>query len=229
MTHPLAQFAANITQARDVLGLAAAVDAQTTGALNTNELLRAALVASVSALDHYVHEVVREGMIAIADGARPTTGAFRRFSVSVDAATRASQGTAPRVWMDEEVRRSHGHLSFQQPSKIADAVRLVWDGQLWPSVATALSSNAADEKRKIQLIVSRRNRIVHEADRDPTPPNDRWPITLQDVESAISTISATVGAIDCIIALPPARVLSADSRTGDFHVTAGTPVELRHA
>ena len=199
MSGPLVQFNANLRQARDVLGLAVTIDVQTSGVIITNDLLRASLVAGVSALDHYVHEIVRELMIEIADGNRPSTEAFRRFPTTTDVTMRAAQALSARRWMDEAVRHQHGHLAFQHPDKIADAIRLVWDGELWPTVATSLGKDAGSMKRQIKLIVGRRNRIVHETDRDPTPPHDRWAINRSDVEQSLSTIESIVSTIDRIL------------------------------
>ena len=199
MSRPLAQFQNNLSHAHHVLGLATAIDAQTSGAIDTDDLLRSALVSGVSALDHYVHEIVRKLMIEIADGKREPTEAYWRFSVSVRVMMYAANGVPASHCMDEAVRREHGHLAFQQPDKIADAIRLVWTGKLWPQVATSLGTDAMSLKRKIKLIVGRRNRIVHEADCDPSCPISRWPITATDAKRALSTIEETVLAIDKIL------------------------------
>lgn len=199
MSAPLTQFNANIGHVRDLVGLAIAVDSATTSALDTSDILRASLVAAVSALDHYIHEIVRDLMIETANGLRPATDAFRRFSISADAALRASQGTPASVWMDEEVRRQHGHLAFQHPDKIADAIRLVYSQPLWPAVSGLLSAVSADPRQDLLLVVQRRNRIAHEADLDPTPPHTRWPISSRDVEGAIGLIEGIVGGLDGLL------------------------------
>jgi hypothetical protein len=199
MSRALAQFELNLDQARDLVGLAVAIDANTSDVLDTSDVLRSAIVATVSALDHYVHEVVRELMVATAVGQRPATDAFRRFEVSTDAALAAARGDPPQKWMDEEVRRQHGHLSFQQPEKVADAIRLVWDKPLWPTLASVLGKPAQALKAELQVVVTRRNQIAHEADRDPTPPNERWPICSSDVASAIRLIHSIVTTLDAAL------------------------------
>ncbi len=196
MTAARSQFDSNVAQARDLVGLAVAIDAATTAALDTSDLLRFALVSSVSALDHYVHEVVRELMVETAMGLRAPTDAFGRFNISTEAALRAASGDPPTTWMDEEIRRQHGHLSFQHPDKIADAIRLIWDQALWNTIAPSLGKTPADLKQELLLVVTRRNQIAHEADSDPTPPHERWPILSPDVESAIGVIESVVAALD---------------------------------
>ena len=196
MTAARSQFESNAAQARDLVGLAVAIDAATTAALDTSDLLRFALVSAVSALDHYVHEAVRELMVDTAAGLRPPTDTFGRFNISTDAALRAAGGDPPTLWMDEEVRRQHGHLSFQHPDRIADAIRLIWDQPLWNTISTSLSKAPADLKQELLLVVTRRNQIAHEADRDPTPPHVRWAISSSDVEAAIALIESVVVALD---------------------------------
>lgn len=196
MTAALAQFDANIAQARDMVGLSIAIDSATTEALDASDLLRFALVAAVSALDHYVHEVVREIMVQTAAGSRPPTDAFNRFEVSAEATLRAASGVGPVMWMNEEVRRQHGHLSFQHPDKIADAIRLIWDQPLWNTIAPMVGKRGNDLKQELLLVVTRRNQIAHEADRDPTPPHGRWPITVPDVQGALKLTESTVHALD---------------------------------
>ena len=70
--------------------------------------------------------------------------------------------------------------SFQQPDKIADAIRLFSDVKLWQQVALELAIPEQDVKARLKLIVDRRNKIAHEADVDPSFPNMRWPITESD-------------------------------------------------
>lgn len=199
MTAARSQFEANVAQARDLVGLAVAIDVATTAALDTTDLLRYALVSAVGALDHYVHEVVRELMIETALGLRAPTDAFGRFNISTNAALRAAGGDPPTMWMDEEVRRQHGHLSFQHPDKIADAIRLIWEKPLWNTISPSLGKAPADLKQELLLVVTRRNQIAHEADRDPTPPHARWPILTSDVEAAIAFIESVVIALDASI------------------------------
>lgn len=199
MTAAVGHFEDNLGRARDLVGLSIAVGASTTEALDTDDLLRSALVAGVSALDHYVHEVVRELMVETALGSRPPTDAFRRFPVSLESALAAAGGRPAPDWMDEEIRRQHGHLSFQHPDKIADAVRLVWDQPLWQTVAAQLGLDSKVLKQQLLLAVQRRNQIAHEADRDPTPPHPRWPIHASDVGDALDLVESIVRALDAVI------------------------------
>lgn len=183
---------------RSLGGLYEALSRLTTPVVDTTDILRAQIVLTVSALDHYVHEITRIGMLDVINGSRMTTNAFRRFQVSIEAALTGLTGSGS-TWFEDEIRQKHGFLTFQQPDKIADAIRLFSDCQLWPSVASNLNSTTQDVKNHLQLIVERRNKIAHEADLDPSYPGARWPISLTDVERTVEFIENLCETIHAIV------------------------------
>lgn len=171
----LALFRQNISYARDMVSTAVVLNAQLTAAINTDDLLRSALVQGVSAFDHFVHEEVRARMLLIQQGVEPATSAYYRFKVRLGSVDQAL-GHGGIAWLDAEIREQHGYVSFQQPDKVADAFRLVSECELWSAVAQHLCRSPGDIKRELKLIVDRRNKIAHEADTDPTPPRARYRI-----------------------------------------------------
>jgi RiboL-PSP-HEPN len=184
----LAQFKLNLDRARDLIGLAAALEATTTSAIDVTDLWRAALVLAVSALDHYVHEVTRKGMLEISDGKRVPTDAYFRFQVSLRRIVTLRQ-TSGNAWLSQEIIDRHGWLSFQDPDKIADALRHITNQKVWNEIASHLKLSTSDAKARLRLIVERRNKIAHEADMDPTAPGMRWPIDAAIASDAIAFVS----------------------------------------
>jgi hypothetical protein len=91
MQSALDQSRISIARVRDLISLHNSIKAQSTPALDLSDILRAALVLAVSALDYYIHEVVTLGMLEIHRGQRseplppPNTSqsAFSRFQVSL--------------------------------------------------------------------------------------------------------------------------------------------------
>ena len=71
-------------------------------------------------------------------------------------------------WLENEIREKHSYKTFQKPDKIAEAIRLISDKQLWIEVGAKINKPAKDIKQELSLIVERRNKIAHEADIDPT-------------------------------------------------------------
>jgi hypothetical protein len=189
MQDAIDQFRLNIGHVRNIHAIHGAFSSRITSALDLSDLLRSQIVMAVSALDHYVHEATRIGMLESLDGRRPQTPAFQRFAVSLDSALQIRTATS-NIWLETEIRSRHGFLSFQQPDKIADAIRLISPIELWNEVGVSLNKPAADIKSKLQLIVDRRNKIAHEADIDPTYPGSgvRWPITASMVSDAANFI-----------------------------------------
>jgi hypothetical protein len=188
MKDAISQFSVNLRRAEDLCGLAAALQAQMTSVVDTTDVLRAAMVLAVSAFDHFVHDITRKGMLEIAAGKRTPTDAYLRFQVSLRSmdVLRTSTGWS---WLDEEIRDRHGWLSFQDPDKLADALRNVTAKKIWPEVGRKLGIPARDAKAQLRLIIDRRNKIAHEADMDPTAPGMRWPITVAIVEDAVKFMS----------------------------------------
>lgn len=188
-------FRANISRARELGELFNSLSAITTPALSVNDLLRSQIVMSASALDHYIHEVVRQGMVAIYDGARPQVPGFSKFQVSLLEA-KASIPTTSSTWVDNAIRQNHSFLSFQHPDKLADAIRLIHSDPIWPALEVRMGVPAQDLKERLKLIVDRRNKIAHEADVDPSYPGMRWPITYLDSTYATDYLEELVEEIN---------------------------------
>lgn len=189
------QFEENISRAKEMGGLYLAICTLMTSAVDATDLLRAQYVLVVSALDHYVHQLVREGMLEIHDGRRPSTRAFANFKLPMDAVQNSIKTSQFRDVFEAEIRKQHSYQAFQQPDRIAEAVRLFSDVKLWTAVGSYISEDVAQLKNHLRLIVDRRNKIAHEADLDPTYPNVRWSITHAEVSGAISTIERIVTGI----------------------------------
>lgn len=173
-------------------GLYSALQSLTTSAIDSSDLLRAQVVLAVSVLDFYIHELTVAGMLEVVRGVRPTTPSFDKYRVSVGAMLGGYQ-IGSFDWFEADVREKHSFLSFQQPDKIADAIRLFSGVKIWEVVAEKIGDKAV--KARLRLIVDRRNKIAHEADISPTFPGERWPITQEDVTGIRVFIAKVVEAI----------------------------------
>lgn len=185
------------------------VASNSTGAIKPDEILRAEWVARVSALDLYVHELVTVKMLDIFLGTRPTTNAFSKFkltSETMQRIKRAKSESEQTSAFELEVRQQFSILTFQDPEKIADAIRLISDVELWNEIAIKLGATSANRsdvakqhKKTLSLIVNRRNKIAHEGDLQPLVPRVVWPIDKKDVKDTSDFIWGVVHAIDAII------------------------------
>lgn len=195
----------NLRRAESLVGLYISLSSRTTVALDLSDLLRAAFVMAISALDQFVHEVTRGGMLEIHEGTRASTPAYERFGIPLAQLAAVSNPATARAALDLEIRQRHGHLSFQQPDKIADALRHVAPDGLWAAVALAMDRDAKGLKQELSLIVDRRNKIAHEADVDPSYPGQRWPISPEDAQGACGLVGSIAENIFLYVCpLPPA-------------------------
>lgn len=194
-------FRISIARVRDLIAVHNSLKAQTSNVVDLSDMLRAALVLAVSALDYYIHEVVRIGMLEIHRGQRLEPPAFSGFQISLgNARTGINAGQNIDSWLEDEIRQRHSYKSFQQPNAIADAVRLICGKKLWEEVSMNMGKPANDIKQKLILIVDRRNKIAHEADIDPTLSlGNRWPIDELLVNEAVDFLEQVVESIHKIL------------------------------
>lgn len=206
---PLAHFEATWNRCAQLSALHAYIANNVSGILQPDELLRAEWVARLSALDLYVHELVAQLMLAIFAGLRPASPAYLRFRLSNEtleriraASTQSDAGAA----FDLDVREQLSYITYQDPEKIAEGIRLCSTIELWNEIATKLgatpatkASKAKDLKKDLSLLVRRRNIIAHEGDLQPSPLRDPWPINQADLAFVATQIEMLVRAIDAIV------------------------------
>jgi len=128
MQSALDQFRISIARVRDLISIHNSVKAQSTPALDLSDILRAALVLAVSALDYYIHEVVTLGMLEIHRGQRSepnpprnsSQSAFSRFQVSLGGA-RQERLIAMDIasWLENEIQQSQGSSFLQQSHTVS--------------------------------------------------------------------------------------------------------------
>ena len=193
------QFRGNLQRVRALGSIYQALNAQTTQALDLSDILRSEWVMAVSALDHYIHELVKLGMLEAYHGNRTQTDAFLRFQITMNSTLQAVRASGNDDWLEGQIRSSHGHLSFQSPDKIADGVRLISGVPLWDEVASRLGTTSQDTREQLRLIVNRRNQIAHESDLDPSYPGILWPINPNMADDAVTFIENVAEAIYAVV------------------------------
>lgn len=192
MNNSIVHFNYRVQELKDITSTIDQIDGMTTNALNISDLYRSQIVLTVSALDHFIHEFVLEEMMETYNGRRTPTPAFNRFPIPISTVHR----TVPsNNVISSHIRQKHSWLSFQDPDKIADAIRLISDIRLWDEIAPNFSLSAGDLKAKLKLIVDRRNKIAHESDLDPSNPGVKWPISTADVRYVIDFIERVTNEI----------------------------------
>lgn len=194
MDAALAQFLENTNRAKTISGLAEALTKLGVG-FDVTDLHRAAIVLAVSALDHFVHDVVRIGVVKSYTSTIPTTEATLAFKVPLSSVLECVKLPGDLTWLDSAVRSAHSFQTFQHPDKIADAIRLISPVKLWEEVGKEIGMTAKEVKTHLTAIVDRRNKIAHEADMDHLGTGARWPIDETLVNDALAFIEKVVRAI----------------------------------
>lgn len=128
------QFRISIKRVRDLISLHNSIKAQTTAALDLSDILRAALVLTVSALDYYIHEVVTLGMLEIHRGTRSepavtantNQSAFSKFKVSLGSANQDRKVAIDiGSWIESEIQQNYGDDFLQQSHKISSLFPII--------------------------------------------------------------------------------------------------------
>ncbi len=150
------------------------------------DLLRSELVNIVSAIDRFIHEIVRIGIIEAYLGRTSQTLKCQAISIRFSTLTKVlecnsiesptSVEETAEYWINKEVVTLLKSMSFQKIKSIKDALSYIWDEQnKIPAIINVMRytfPGATDNEKqkfledKIDLLVSRRNQIVHEADYD---------------------------------------------------------------
>lgn len=171
--------------------------------IDFSDLLRWQWTLAVSALDRYIHDIVRAGMVMEFEGRKNPTPKYQKFRIEMSTYAMIHSSPVPSVEFEQEVERQHSFLAFQYPDKIADALSLIWDeANKWDVIGRTMVPPvpAPDLKTKLKNIVLRRNQIVHEGDCfSLSPPLGQQPISLSDVNDVVSFIKSLVLAIDTCV------------------------------
>lgn len=202
MNKAIDQFQINLQSAKQLGILYNAFSDKVTAAINLDEMLRAELVLAVSALDCYVHDIVKTGMLGAFFASQGEPNAFLGFAVSlrfVKNLTVSTTETEKRTLVDLEIRRLHGFKTFQTAENISTALALIGIQKLWEKVGVIIGKNATDTKTELNIIVDRRNRIAHEGDIDPTMGiGMKYAVNFAMVQGAINFLDSVAKGIHAV-------------------------------
>lgn len=138
------------------------------------ELLRATVVATVSALDRYMHDiVVHHSWALLGQAEAKVPKELKNLQIPVLAAKHAvdrlrKDDTArPGGLIKEAIRNElHREFTFQKPDDVQRAAKMLGINDFWRLVAAKMPGHPTNEAviKALREIVHRRNQIVHEAD-----------------------------------------------------------------
>jgi len=202
-------FEQNIIRVKNLGAIYGSINLQTTAILDLSDILRAQYVMLVSALDYFIHEIIRIGMLETYKNKRKATKEFKAFMLSLSKDILFDKAIMVEIinpktdnleaykdidWLNHQIRYRNGFKSFQEADKIKEAMLLIIDTDIWEEVANNLEDDVRQIKRKLNLIIDRRNQISHEADIEPTYQELRT-IYVEDVKDSIIFIESLVEVI----------------------------------
>ena len=203
MNRALQQYEVNIQSARQLGIIYEAFFDKVTEAICLDELLRAELVLAVSALDCYIHDLVRIGMTRAFTATSGEPGAFLNFGVSLGFVKNLLNCVSEPdklALVDHEIRRLHGFKTFQNADNISQSLSLIGVKGIWDKIGNVIGMPAADAKTRLNIIVDRRNRISHEGDIDPTMGiGVKYPIDFNMARTAIDFLDSIVRSIQGVV------------------------------
>jgi hypothetical protein len=177
------------------------------------ELLRATIVATVSALDRYMHDIVifhSWALLNRADEKIPKE--LKKLQIPVLSArhavdkVRSDAKARPGVLVKEALREQlHREYTFQRPDDVQKAVLMLGVDDFWGKVAAAMPGTPKKDEviKTLREIAQRRNQIVHEA--DIMRKAKAKTITMRDISARTAAdwavwMRSFVGAIDSVVA-----------------------------
>lgn len=168
-----------------------------------DDLLRAALVMAVSAMDAYFHAKVLQYVVKRSKQVTvPARLLNHRILVSdfIVGTKKERSNSALRA----AIERYLSHQTLQDPNKIASALSLIGVSDFWEAVARELGQDREMLKSNIGKIVKRRNQIAHEGDLSQSKKirNTSRAISPKYVSDAIKLFRKVAAAADQIIHLP---------------------------
>jgi len=203
MDDPIKQFRKNIESAKQLGFIYTAFSDKLRSTLDLSEILRAEFVLVVSALDCFIHDLVRMGMSKIFQEQSDEPNAFLSATISLKAAKEIlnARTNEERIYIFEgEIRRLHAYETFQSPDNISKALSRIGIKSIWDKTAKELKLESKFVRDNLKSIVVKRNQIAHESDIDPSLGiGVKYPISLERVNEAVDFIEKIVETINSIV------------------------------
>lgn len=161
------------------------------------EILRAQYVLIISALDCYVHDSVRYGLLEIYQGKRTSCSHTKKYSIKFDTLQQieaANTLNSKLAHLETHIIETNSNDSYQSPKGIEYALSLIGVKKFWSIISSDMSMAPDDIKRELALTINRRNKIAHESDINPATAS-KYPINTTLVVKVIDFIDKLVDSI----------------------------------
>lgn len=165
-----------------------------------SELLRSSIVAIVSALDRYCHEVIAKSLVREFRSGNPHVGRLELSLNDIEAVlSKAEARKRPRNALRNALQTRLYRETFQSPTQIAEAMKLAGKKDIWNTCAQEMGISKDELTTRLNKLIARRNRIVHEGDlvrHQRAGAVRRHEIQTTEVAEEITWITQLVNALD---------------------------------
>lgn len=168
--------------------------------------LRYVWVASISALDNYVSELIVEKAVEQLSNGETLSGRMLSEGVPLSSmiSIQAASPTQAIVEFRKIVQQAVRFRTFQKANDVADGLSFIWnEPHKWNKISEVLGISNKPAKYKLNSIAYRRDGIVHNADYDDISGSLK-PCSHADAHEALSYVCKVVSAIDELITLDAA-------------------------
>lgn len=160
---PTLRFDSAINQVNELLAVHTFLSSIPASPVADN-ILRASLTMLVSALDTYIHELVVNALLfELSKGY--SVFHIEKVRISLKCASDESFDDRFAI-IESELRRQFSRESFQSSRQIENILSSIGIKKIWGKLSNRMDISPEDIKRKLDLLVRRRNQIVHEGDLD---------------------------------------------------------------
>jgi hypothetical protein len=174
-----------------------------------SDLLRAALVTAVSAMDAYFHDKIVRNVSSTIKKTKPNfppelvslLAGRQKANEVVGVLLQISMKARPLAHISTRVARGLSERTFQDPGRIEQGLKIIRVQDFWTSVSNALDVPPNELKREMMQYVKRRHSIVHAGDLGTSKKmrHQVRQISRTFAETCIESIERFVHASDAVI------------------------------
>lgn len=165
------------------------------------DIYRSQIVFLESALDFYMHSLGIYAMEQMYNGNWEKTAGYKDLKVPIDKVMDAIGHPEDTSWINDVIVSYHSSKTYMSPGEIKGQLTLILGQGFYKKVADKMyydrNSHMKTEKKltkKLQDLFDRRNKIVHQADRNHKS-GEEYDIDRQEVAEAIECVELFVNSV----------------------------------
>ena len=189
-------FTQNIESSKTCLKLYKAIESLNPAGVDVSWVLRAGIVFAVSSLDAYFHDKIRYRSGTYKVNSLPKS--LETFPITLsDIAVYQRYTKRPGNFVRQVLVKHFAVRPLQKKDDIAKALKIVEIENLWATIEPH-SPNREKALKLLEDLISRRNGIAHEGDREHSRRSGKLvrPITEKELDEAIKLVTAFVYRIE---------------------------------